>query len=80
MKERKSVVFWTKERVKEIGRKYTFLKDFRAQERVYSRKFDYLKEIIWLQHSKTGTKIKWTEEKIIEVAEKYTHITSINAK
>lgn len=73
MKERKPVGYWTKERVMEIGRKYTLLKDFRAQEETayyYARKFDCLKEMIWLQHSKTGTEIKWTEEKIIEVAKK----------
>lgn len=73
MKERKPVGYWTKERVMENGSKFTHIKEFRAQKIACFRKFDYLKEMIWLKHSKTGAEIKWTEEKIIEVAKKYTH-------
>lgn len=72
MLERKPIGYWTKERVFEIGSKCKLLKEFRAHETAYyyARKFDCLKEMTWLHHSKTGTEIKWTEEKIIEAAKK----------
>lgn len=70
MKERRPAGYWTKERVMEIGKQYTLLKEFRSQETAYyyARKFDCLKEMTWLKHSKTGPEIQWTEEKIFEVA------------
>lgn len=71
MKERKANGFWTEERVMEIGKKYTLLKDFRAHDETayyYARKFDCLKNMTWLHHSKTGTEILWTDEKIIEAS------------
>lgn len=72
MKERKPIGYWTKERVMEIGKQFTVLKEFRAQNETayyYARKFDCLQEMTWLRHSKTGTETTWTEDKIIEVAQ-----------
>lgn len=83
MEERKPSGNCTKEWVMEIGRKYTLLKEFRTQEETayyYARKFDCLKEMTWLIHSKTGTKVKWTEEKIIEVAQECDDVHDLQNK
>lgn len=79
MKEKK----WTKERVVEISRKFTLLKDFRAKEETayyYARKFDCLKEMTWLRNSKKGTEVKWTEEMIIEAAKKCVYVQEFQSK
>lgn len=79
MKEKK----WTKERVVEISRKFTLLKDFRAKEETayyYARKFDCLKEMTWLRNSKKGTEVIWTKENIIEAAKECVYVQEFQSK
>jgi hypothetical protein len=81
MKIKERVIYWTKERCKEIALKYTNKKDFREyNSNVYrnSHKRGWLDEICSHMYVIRYPKGYWTKEKCQEVALKYKNKTEFN--